>query len=175
MWLAVHRSLLLAGGAAMHGSALNRLRYLWPSVSYVWHLLRYRCSTTDWWFHWRNTARSHNVDDVAAKNVQVPDASVYVLSLLYQLMCFWFLHALFESKEISNIFTCKHCHEFCNFERPTFITNNLVTSVFCPPNEHHPGINVVKWTFENGLSCRSNGFDHEHFSCRPLWIIFSFF
>jgi len=65
-----------------------------------------------------------------------------------------------------------HCHEFCHFERPTFITNNLVASVSCAPNEHHPGINVMKQTFENGVSWGCNGcFDHEHFSCRPLWII----
>lgn len=177
MWLAVHSSLLLAGGAAILGSALNRLRYLWPSVSYVWHLLRYRCSTADWWCHWHNTTRSHNVNwwrscKICASSRHFCVRSVVILS--YQLMCFWFLHALLESKEISNIFSCKNCHEFCHFERPTFITNNLATFVFCPPNEHHPGINVVKRTFENGLSCGCNGsFDHEHFSCRPLWIIFS--
>jgi len=84
-------------------------------------------------------------------------------------MCFWFLNDRFESKEISNSFTCKNCHEFCHFERPTFITNNLVASVFCPPNEHHPGMNVVKRTFEDGVSCGCKGcFDHEHFRCCPV-------
>jgi hypothetical protein len=37
--------------------------------------------------------------------------------------------------------------------------NNVVTSLFCPPNEHHSGTDIVKRTFEeNSLSYGNNSF-----------------